>query len=172
MLIYAAVWLFALVPAASAAKAKPSVQIANKNAVAVPAPSAPAYRYNPKGKADPFKPFMEIDIAVITKRNEEQKRKQMKTIAGTLSPLQKDPIDKFTLVGIIGDSRKRTAIVEDKAANRHYPIFPGTSMGQNGGRVDAILADRVVVKEVVQDETVKNKKQQFRTMEILLHKDQ
>lgn len=172
MMIYAAIWFFATVHAAPAANAKPSGRIENKNTVAVPASSAPAYRYSSKGKADPFKPFMETDIAVITKRNEEQKRRQTKTVAGTLSPLQKDAISRFVLVGIVGDFKERIAVVEDKAANRHYPIFPGTYIGQNGGRVETILADRVIVKEIVQDENTQNKKQQYRTIEILLHNDQ
>jgi len=169
MLIYAIILFFASVHALPAANAKPSGQPEKMGAVAA---STPAYRYNPRGKADPFKPFMETDAAVIAKRAEEEKRKQAKTVTGALSPLQKGAIAKFVLVGIVGDSKGYTAVVEDKAANRHYPIFPGTYIGQNGGRVETILADRVIVKEIVQDENAKNKKQQVHRIEMLLHSDQ
>lgn len=169
LIFYAAICFFVSLHAVSAADAKPARQTQKESAVSAP---ASVYLYNPRGKADPFKPFMETDMAVIAKRAEEAKQKQAKRVSGALSPLQKDAIAKFILVGIVGDAKSRTAVVEDKAANRHYPIFPGTYIGQNGGRVEAILADRVIVREVVQDGNAKNKKQQFRRIEMLLHNDQ
>jgi len=139
------------------------------NAVAV---SAPVYQYNARGKADPFKPFMETDPDVINKKAAALKQKTAKASNKMISPLQRADIDKFLLVGIAGDQNRRTAIVEDKAAKRHYPLFMGTHIGKNGGRVAAILADRVIVEEIVRDDQKKTKKRQVNRIEMFLHKDQ
>jgi len=140
-------------------------------------PKAPAvgvtvYQYNVRGKADPFKPFMETDVAVIKKRAEALQKKAGEVGNRAISPLQKADIDKFLLVGITGDQDRRTAIVEDKAARRHYPLFLGTHIGKNDGRVAAILADRVVVEEIVMDNQKKANKRQVNRIEMFLHKDQ
>ncbi|MBW6487286.1 MAG: pilus assembly protein PilP [Syntrophobacterales bacterium] len=132
---------------------------------------ASLYQYNARGKADPFKPFMETDMAVINKKAEELKKKAVAVSNKALSPLQKADIDKFLLVGIAGDQGKRMAIVEDKAAKRHYPLFIGTHIGKNDGRVGAILDDRVIVEEIVRGDQKKTKKQQVNRIEMFLHKD-
>jgi type IV pilus assembly protein PilP len=134
--------------------------------------AAPFYQYSASGKADPFKPFMETDINVIKKRAEAIKQKRDKEIHSAISPLQREEIDKFTLVGIIGDQKKRKAIVEDKKEKRHYPLFLGTYIGKNGGRVAEILADRVIVEEIVNADQKKTKKRQVNRIEMLLHKDE
>ena len=43
------------------------------------------------------------------------------------------------------------AIVEDGVAKKYYPLFVGTYIGLNGGRVAAILPDRVMVEERVRN---------------------
>jgi len=132
---------------------------------------ASVYQYNPRGKADPFKPFMETDIAVINKKAESLKKRVEAASSKAISPLQKEDIDQFLLVGIAGDQSRRTAIVEDKAARRHYPVFIGTYIGKNNGRVAAILIDRVIVEEVFNSDQEKTKKQQIKRIEMFLHKD-
>ncbi|MHB8827988.1 MAG: pilus assembly protein PilP [Syntrophales bacterium] len=148
--------------ATAAEKIKPDVSTAG---VAV-------YQYNVRGKADPFKPFMETDVAVIKKKTEALQKKTAEMGNKAISPLQKADIDKFLLVGITGDPGRRTAIVEDKAAKRHYPLFLGTHIGKNDGRVAAILADRVIVEEIVRDNQKKANKRQVNRIEMFLHKDQ
>jgi type IV pilus assembly protein PilP len=100
--------------------------------------TAPQYKYNPAGKPDPFKPFIELDLAA------RQKLEKAKPLA--MSPLQRAAIDQFRLVGISGDEKVRKAIVQD-AKGKIYPLFTGTYVGLNNGRVVEILADRVIVEE-------------------------
>ncbi|HOE78533.1 MAG TPA: pilus assembly protein PilP [Smithellaceae bacterium] len=111
-------------------------------AVQVPAPGAQlqddAYSYNPLGKPDPFKPFINIDVRPMAK----EKEKKIESIF----PLQRASVESFTLVGVIGDAVRRVAIVED-AGRRFYPLFLGTHIGLNNGKVSGILADRVTVDE-------------------------
>jgi len=131
------------------------------------APTAvPTYSYNATGKSDPFKPFMETDPALKKKMEEEQKKKV--TLKRPISPLQQSDIRHFRLVGIAGDQYRRTAIVEDGAAKKYYPLFIGTYIGLNGGRVAAILPDRVVVEEKADKQ---GKKAQIRRMTVMLHKE-
>jgi Tfp pilus assembly protein PilP len=61
------------------------------------------------------------------------------------------------------------AIVEDGAAREYYPLFIGTYIGLNGGRVAAILPDRVVVEEKAEKQA---KKAQIRRVTVMLHKEE
>jgi type IV pilus assembly protein PilP len=97
----------------------------------------PPYKYNPAGKPDPFKPFIEQELA--------SKQRLAKALPLSLSPLQRAGIDQFRLVGISGDEKVRKAIVQD--GGKIYPLFIGTYIGLNNGRVVEILADRVIVEE-------------------------
>ncbi len=132
-----------------------------------PASSQP-YRQRTIGKADPFKPFIETD--------REQSVKMLGTKGGgkirPISPLQQKDIGQFRLVGIVGDDKRRTAVVEDGTAKKIYPLQVGTYIGLNEGRVTEILPDRVIVKERVEDQTKKAKKAQIRRIIITLHKEE
>jgi len=134
-------------------------------------PPAPAYAYNAAGKPDPFKPFMETDPTLKTKK-EEDLGKKTSAQSGSISPLQRLDIGQFRLLGIAGDDNRRTAIVEDGVAKKYYPLFVGTYIGLNGGRVAAILPDRVIVEERVETRDKKTKRVQVRQIPVLLHKEQ
>ncbi len=129
------------------------------------------YYYNPKGKSDPFKPFMETDISEIKKKEAALKKKHAK-LDEAISPLQKAAIEQFQLVGIAIDKNEKTAIVEDKSAKKHYPVFIGTNIGLNGGRVAEILADRFIVEEIIKSDNKKTKKPKVKRIEVFLHKEQ
>ena len=131
-------------------------------------PPAPTYEYHAAGKPDPFKPFMETDPAVKTKKEEDLKKKIVKK-SGPISPLQQADIGQFRLVGIAGDQKRTVAIVEDGVAKKYYPLFVGTYIGLNGGRIAAILPDRVIVEEKAGQQT---KKAQIRRMTVMLHKEE
>jgi type IV pilus assembly protein PilP len=122
-------------PKAVAAKTTDSKVIEKKPAETK---TAPPYKYNPAGKADPFKPFIERELA--------EKQRMAKAKPLPISPLQRAGIDQFRLVGISGDEKVRKAIVQD-ARGKVYPLFIGTYIGLNNGRVVEILADRVIVEE-------------------------
>jgi type IV pilus assembly protein PilP len=116
--------------------------------VPVPMPAAPSvspapaqdssYSYNPLGKPDPFKPFMDVEVKAVKKEKEAQ--------VESIFPLQRADVESFRLVGIIGDEMRRIAIVED-SAKRFYPLFVGTRIGLRNGKVTDILADRLTVDE-------------------------
>jgi type IV pilus assembly protein PilP len=119
--------------------------------------TVPAYKYNPAGKPDPFKPFIDVEIT-------KQKKAAMKP--PSIFPLQRAPVDHFRLVGIAGNDR-RIAMVQDATA-KFYPIFVGTYIGTHGGRVLEILADRVIVEEKIKADAKQSKTKRI-TMK--LHKE-
>lgn len=108
--------------------------------------TAPPYRYNPVGKPDPFKPFIDRELAVL---------KKAKPLP--MSPLQRASISEFKLVGISGDDKTRKAVVQD-VKGKVYPIFIGTYIGLNHGRVAEIRADRVIVEEKAESSARKKTK--------------
>ncbi len=153
-------------PGEKAAPAAPSVS------AAAPAPPSP-YSYQPAGKADPFVPFIELELALKKKQDEELKTKTtVKKRSLPVSPLQQAEIGQFRLVGIAGDEQRRTAMVEEGVAKKYYPLYVGTHIGLNGGRVVSILPDRVIVEERIQDETKKVKKAEIRRIPLMLHKEE
>lgn len=103
------------------------------------------YSYNPAGKPDPFKPLVEpkINRPVPVKMSQEEIHVKPEA---SIFPLQKADADTFNLVGIIGDQTGRIAIVED-AKKRFYPLFVGTQIGLQRGKVTAILGDQVIIEE-------------------------
>ena len=134
-------------------------------------PADPTYQYNAAGKADPFKPFMETDLA-LKKKMEEEPKKGAALKERPVSPLQRAELGQFRLLGIAGDEKRRAAIVADGTTKKFYPVFVGTYIGLNEGRVAAILPDRLVVEERVETQDKKRKRVQVRQIPVLLHKEQ
>lgn len=96
------------------------------------------YTYNPAGKADPFKPFIQLTpVRELTRK-------------GPLTPLQKYDISQLKLVAIISTPEGNIALVED-STEKGYFLKKGTEIGKNDGKVTKILKDRVVVEELYQD---------------------
>lgn len=102
--------------------------------------SKAAYRYNPQGKADPFKPFVDVQVTAA-------KKEKAASVVESIFPLQKAGAENFNLVGIMGDETRRVAVVED-AAKKFYPLVVGTRIGLHNGKVTNILADRIIVDEL------------------------
>jgi type IV pilus assembly protein PilP len=131
-------------PSSLPSKAKsPAVQRKNEEPTKVVEKKEPEkkeekeYFYNPAGKPDPFKPFIELT--------------PVKTARSTpLTPLQKYDISQLKLVAIISTPGGNIALVED-AAGKGYFLKKGTWIGKNDGRVAKILKDKVIVEEVYQD---------------------
>jgi Tfp pilus assembly protein PilP len=129
------------------------------------------YRTRTVGKPDPFGPFIVTDPGPkITKDEKPVKKEAAKS--RPLSPLQQKEIEVFRLVGIGGNEKRRIATVEDGIAKKIYPLFIGTHIGPNEGRVVEILSDRVIVEERVEDQTKKGKQAQIRRIIMMLHKDE
>jgi type IV pilus assembly protein PilP len=96
------------------------------------------YTYNPAGKPDPFKPFIQITPT----------KDYLKTVP--LTPLQKYEISQLKLVAIIVSAEGNIALVED-SAGKGYFLKKGTGIGKNDGKVKRILKDKVIIEEVYDD---------------------
>jgi type IV pilus assembly protein PilP len=95
------------------------------------------YSYNPAGKPDPFKPFIQLISAKGSKTT-------------PLTPLQKYDISQLKLVAIIISPAGNIGLVED-VTGKGYFLKKGTWIGKNDGKVTRILKDKVIVEEVYQD---------------------
>ena len=93
------------------------------------------YTYNPVGKPDPFKPFIQITPAKEYSRSVP------------LTPLQKYETSQLKLVAIITTPEGNVALVED-SAGKGYFLRKGTGIGKNDGKVKIILKDKVIIEEV------------------------
>ena len=159
-IIFAVVlWLsvpVAAVPQTPAAKAPAASPAETKSAEVK---TLATYKYNPVGKPDPFKPFIEQELG-------PKKKLEARPLA--ISPLQREGTDKFRLVGISSADKHRIAIVQD-VKGKAYPIFLGTYIGLNGGRVVEILPDRIIVEEKIKTE---DKQPKLRRLTMKLRKDE
>ncbi len=137
---------------------------ADKQATA-PAPPAAvppaAYSFSPAGKPDPFKPFVEAELA-YRKRLELAKKKNL-----PLSPLQRAGVESFRLLGIAGNQRQRTALIAD-AAGKTYSLSVGAKIGLHEGKVVSIHSDRVLVEE---PSLTKGKQAKARIIEMKLRRE-
>jgi len=124
-------------PSAGKKKAEP-VKVAQKVETKEPEKKEEAYSYNPAGKPDPFKPFIQLTPS-------KERR------GGRLTPLQKYDISQLKLVAIITIPKgNNVALVED-SAGKGYFLKKGTVIGKNDGKVKSILKDKVIIQEVYQD---------------------
>lgn len=124
----------------SAEKKKPEpIQVAQKVETKEPEKKEETYSYNPAGKPDPFKPFIQLTPSKEASRG------------GRLTPLQKYDISQLKLVAIITIPKgNNVALVED-SAGKGYFLKKGTVIGKNDGKVKSILKDKVIIQEVYQD---------------------
>jgi type IV pilus assembly protein PilP len=114
----------------------------------------PEYQYNPAGKPDPFKPFIQLTpVRDLTRTT-------------PLTPLQKYDISQLKLVAIMSTPEGNVALVED-SAGKGYFVKKGTEIGKNDGKVTKILRDRVIVEELYSDVWGQVKKSE---VSLFLHK--
>jgi len=95
------------------------------------------YSYNPAGKPDPFKPFLQL-----TPYREPR--------SAPLTPLQKYETSQLKLVAVLFTPEGNIGLVED-ATGKGYFVKKGTLVGKNDGKVTKILNDRVMVEEIFLD---------------------
>jgi type IV pilus assembly protein PilP len=127
----------AKVQVAEAKKAQP-VQVAQKvEKKEVAKKEELEFSYNPVGKADPFKPFIQLAPEKLRK-------------SAFLTPLQKYDISQLKLVAIITIPEGNVALVEDQQG-RGYFLKRGIAIGRHEGKVKAILKDRVIIEEAYSD---------------------
>lgn len=125
---------------AAVKKAEPASALAARM---TPPKTASYDRYDPKNKVDPFVPLFqtEPDQKVVPK----QKKKRRKPI----TPLEKIDLSQLRLTAVIRSPRGNKAMLEE-ASGKGYWIEKGTYIGRNGGRVIAILGDRIRIQEEIE----------------------
>lgn len=123
--------------AVSAAGGPPPSQPAPAGGTGVVAPgSAPAAPpYDPRGKPDPFRPFV---ARVETKA------------VGPVPPLQRYDLSQLRLVGILWGKDETRALIEDPTGQGHT-IKRGSVVGRNSGRVLRVTSESVTVEERTRD---------------------
>ena len=97
--------------------------------------AAEQYSYNPIGKRDPFRSFLNFDT-------------DPGTGPGTL-PTQRYEIDQYKLAGLIWGVDRPRALVEDPDKVGHV-LEIGTYIGKNWGKVTQITSGEVIVTEEFQ----------------------
>jgi type IV pilus assembly protein PilP len=119
-----------------------SPSIPSKSAETASQQDSPAkgpYVYNPEGKLDPFRPFID---ALASK---QQQRPEV-----LLTPLQRFNITQLKLVGIIRSDSETKALIQDPS-NKGYIIDVGTLIGPNWGKVAEITPSQVIIAEEQKD---------------------
>jgi len=101
-------------------------------------PEQGEYTYNPAGKPDPFKPFIQLTPV----------KASSKTVPQT--PLQNYEVSQLKLVAIISTPEGNIALVED-SVGKGYFLKKGTWVGKNDVKVTKILKDKVMIEETYQD---------------------
>ncbi len=106
-----------------------------------------AATYNPKGRFDPFEPLFKEEKAksqpVVT-RSKKRKRRIPQT------PLERMSLAQLKVSAIIRSPKGNLALVED-ATGKGYVIRKGTYIGLNSGKVVAILKDKVIIEEEIEN---------------------
>ena len=105
------------------------------------------FKYNPKGKVDPFEPLFKT-----TAKKEDKITFTPKPPPGGHIPgdLEKIDLSQLKLTGIVISSTKNLGLVQEASGKGHI-IYKGTRIGTRGGRVSDILKDKVVVKETLEN---------------------
>lgn len=98
------------------------------------------YIYQPKGKTDPFLPFLKGFAKPKIRRKPNV----------PLTPLQKFDLSDFKLVAVVWGNFGRKALIEDNS-KKGYIVEKGTLLGRNNGRVIKIEENKIVVEEERED---------------------
>ena len=100
--------------------------------VPVAVPEATGYIYLPAGKPDPFKPFMETDL-VLKKKKEENLLKKTVAKGRPISPLQQVEIEQLRLVGIAGDDQDARRLSRTGLRKNTIPFLWGPISARTAG---------------------------------------
>jgi type IV pilus assembly protein PilP len=81
--------------------------------------------YNPKGKPDPFEPFIKDESQQVAKAMKAKKRTPQ-------TPLEQIDLGQLKLVAIVASANGNRALVEQSSGKDSSP--PGTYVGLNAGK--------------------------------------
>jgi Tfp pilus assembly protein PilP len=94
------------------------------------------YAYNPQDKRDPFLPLVKT-----TKKTSKKKG---------ASPIESFSVEEIKLLAIASDKDESYAMIE-LPNKKTFTIKEGTTLGLEGGKVEEISVDKVVIREDVKD---------------------
>lgn len=96
------------------------------------------YRYDAKGKRDPFRSFeweqLKLELSDVDMRG----------------PLEQFDVNQLTVVGVVWNNHNARALVQDPSG-MSYIIGEGTRIGKNDGKVTQINDNLVMVRETYVD---------------------
>jgi Tfp pilus assembly protein PilP len=95
------------------------------------------HAYNPQGRRDPF-----LSLVAIEKKKPPKKKGS--------SPLESFSIDEIKLLAIASDRDEQYALIL-LPNQKTYTIKKGMVLGFEGGKVEEISAEKVLVREYVKD---------------------
>jgi type IV pilus assembly protein PilP len=143
----------ATLPAAGGKKTDGTVAVTDAQMAALLNIQAPP-PYNPKGKADPFEPFIKDEGQQVAKAMKPKKRTPQ-------TPLEQIDLGQLKLVAIIAATTGNRALVEE-SSGKGYILREGTYVGMNSGKVVGISIDKVMIEEEFEDvygKTITQKKE-------------
>ena len=107
-----------------------------------------AYRYNPLGKPDPFRPFLRSNTSA---QKSAKSRRPVPRPDECSNPLECIDVGQLTLVAVVtGNGNSAWAMAQD-ASGIGYLLKKGMKVGYRGGRIVAILPEKVIIRETTED---------------------
>jgi Tfp pilus assembly protein PilP len=95
------------------------------------------YAYDLQGRRDPF-----LSLVEITKKKTERKK--------GASPIESFSVEEIKLLAIASDQKSAYALIQ-LPNQKTFTIKEGVVLGLEGGKVEEISADRVVIREYVKN---------------------
>jgi len=95
------------------------------------------YKYDARGRRDPF-----LSLLELTKKKPTKKK--------GASPFESYEVEEFRLLAIASNKNKYYALIilPDK---KTYTLTEGMALGLQGGKVEKITKDKVIIREFIQD---------------------
>jgi type IV pilus assembly protein PilP len=101
--------------------------------------------YDPEGKIDPFEPLFKE-----TPKNTSGSPTYADNDRKPIYDLEKIDLSQLRLSGIILAASGNRALVQEASGKGHV-ISKGTYIGTHGGRVTAVMGDKVIIEEKMKD---------------------
>lgn len=95
------------------------------------------YAYDPQGRRDPF-----LSLVEITKKKTERKK--------GASPIESFSVEEIKLLAIASDQKSTYALIQ-LPNQKTFTIKEGMVLGLEGGKVEEISAEKVIIREYVKD---------------------
>jgi type IV pilus assembly protein PilP len=108
-----------------------------------------SYHYVASGKPDPFRPFLQAEMAKVAKRTAPGKKPSKPDHCDT--PLECMDVGQLRLVGVVVEGDGQAVAMAQDASGIGYTLRLGTKIGFNNGVVTTISRDRVIVREKIKD---------------------